>query len=188
MRSWGQLFFRLSCASLSLVIAGGLGLSGPTAAQESKPELEFMGQFYAPLDAPQVVAGDLFIYNVATDREGWFKGPKLNAKPVAPCADWLQLQPDGNFWLDVRCTLKTDDDALIYLEYSGVIDWGEKIAEKCNGGGEFTGSEMYFRTNPKFQTIAENYAWLNSVQAVGTMTAVKCGEDSYVQYDFYAVK
>ncbi len=188
MRSSGQLFFRLACAGLILVIAGGLGLSGSAAAQESKPGLEFLGQFYAPLDPPQVVAADKLIFRLATDREGWFKGPNLTAKPISPCADWLDVRPDGNFVLDVRCSLQTDDGAVIYVEYSGVIDWSEEIGEKCNAGGEFTGSDMYFRTHPKFKTIAENHAWLNTVQAVATMTRFKCGEGSYVEYDFYAVK
>ena len=35
-------------------------------------------------------------------------------------ADWLTLSPDGRTGtLDVRCTLETDDSALIFMYYGG---------------------------------------------------------------------
>src|SRR4051812_37362971 len=35
--------------------------------------------------------------------------------------DWLLLRPDGAGQLDVRITIKTDDNALIYMRYEGIV-------------------------------------------------------------------
>lgn len=80
-------------------------------------------------------------------------GPKLNASMVGKsAADWLTVGPDGSYGtLDVRATLKTDDDELIYVEYSGRINLTD-------------GSVV---SAPLFQTGADKYDWLNRMQAVG---------------------
>lgn len=80
-------------------------------------------------------------------------GPKLNASMVGKsAADWLTVGPDGSYGtLDVRATLKTDDDELIYVEYKGRINLVD-------------GSVV---SAPLFQTGAEKYDWLNRMQAVG---------------------
>lgn len=158
MQLSGSTLLRFAFAGLIFAIVAGLGLPDRSQAQKSEPNLEYLATFNAPLLPPQVVANDLLIYSIPTDRVGWFKGPKINATPIQPCADWLKVQPNGNFWLDVRCTLKTDDDALVYIEYSGVIDWNEQINEKCTAGEVINGPELYFRTHPKFRTVSEKYA------------------------------
>ena len=80
-------------------------------------------------------------------------GERLNASMVGKsAADWLTVSPDKSYGtLDVRVTLKTDDDALIYMEYSGRIDLTNGQAMSA----------------PLFQTGAEQYDWLNRIQAVG---------------------
>ena len=66
-------------------------------------------------------------------------------------ADWLTISDNGTLGcLDVRFTLKTDDGAYIYVEYSG-------RAEMATG---------QIATAPTFQTSHEKYLWLNRVQAV----------------------
>ena len=46
---------------------------------------------------------------------GSFKGPELQGTILPGGGDWLLLRADGALQLDVRVTLKTDDDALIYM-------------------------------------------------------------------------
>ncbi|MEE4192791.1 MAG: DUF3237 domain-containing protein [Halieaceae bacterium] len=66
-------------------------------------------------------------------------------------ADWATLSEEGTLAaLDVRVTLKTDDGALIYVEYGGRMDM----------------TTGFLTTAPTFQTSAERYLWLNRVQAV----------------------
>ena len=67
------------------------------------------------------------------------------------CADWLTMSEDGTLGaLDVRLTLKTDDDAFIYVEYGGRVN----MAAGVNAAA------------PTFQTGHEKYKWMNGIQAV----------------------
>lgn len=66
-------------------------------------------------------------------------------------ADWATLSEDGTLAaLDVRATLKTEDGAIIYIEYGGRMDMTTGL----------------LATAPTFQTSDPRYLWLNRVQAV----------------------
>lgn len=69
-------------------------------------------------------------------------------------ADWLTVAgPVGT--VDVRSTIETDDEAIIYVTYGGRMD--------LSGGPG--AAPIYIA--PRFETGAPQYAWLNLVQAVG---------------------
>jgi hypothetical protein len=80
---------------------------------------------------------------------GDFEGPRLRGKVLSGGGDWLLLRPDGVLELDLRITLETDDQALIYMTFQGLRH----------------GS--YFRTLPRFETSTEAYAFLNRIVSVG---------------------
>ena len=66
-------------------------------------------------------------------------------------ADWLTLSEEGTLGvLDVRLTLRTDDGAIIYVEYGGRVDMTTGLIAAA----------------PTFQTGDDRYKWLNRVQAV----------------------
>lgn len=65
-------------------------------------------------------------------------------------ADWLKVSPEGFGTLDVRVTLKTDDDAIIHVTYSGRLLF----------------DTMTVFATPLFHTGDERYQWLNRIQAV----------------------
>jgi hypothetical protein len=96
-------------------------------------------------------------------------GDEITASMVGKsAADWLTLGPDNSYGtLDVRVTFKTDDDEIIYMEYSGRIDL-------TNGS---------VVSAPLFQTGAEKYDWLNRIQAVGVG---QNGPDNLI-YEMYQV-
>lgn len=79
--------------------------------------------------------------------------------------DWLRLRPDGAAQLDVHLTLRTDDDALIYMRYEGIAA-GETLPQAL-GGENVPPSDYYFRTTPYFETSAPQYSWLNQTVAIG---------------------
>lgn len=79
--------------------------------------------------------------------------------------DWLVLRPDGVVQLDVRLTIRTDDDALIYMRYEGIA--AGAALPRVLGGEPVPPSDYYFRTTPYFETSSERYAWLNKIVAVG---------------------
>ena len=56
---------------------------------------------------------------VALIEGGRFEGPKLKGIIMKGGNDWLINRPDGALQLDVRLTLKTDDDHLIGMTYRG---------------------------------------------------------------------
>lgn len=108
---------------------------------------------------------------VVTAMRGSFEGPRLRGT-VADSAggDWVVIRPDGSMKLDVRVLLRTDDDALIYMTYSGIGRRGE------DGG-------LVVRTAPQFETGDERYAWLNGIQAAAHGTTAP----GTVTYDVYGL-
>ncbi|WP_322796338.1 DUF3237 domain-containing protein [Tepidiforma sp.] len=103
---------------------------------------------------------------------GTFEGPKLKGTVVPHSGgDWVTLRPDGSMKLDVRLTLLTEDGAAILVTYTGI---GARTAEG--------GTKVY--STPQFETGAEKYAWLNSVQAVGIGSTTPGG----VTYEVYALR
>ncbi|HEX4473635.1 MAG TPA: DUF3237 domain-containing protein [Polyangiaceae bacterium] len=83
---------------------------------------------------------------------GVFDGERLRGKVLSGGSDWTVQRPDGAMELDLRVTLETDDGALIYMTFTGIRD----------------DAHAYFRTLPRFETAAPEYAFLNRLLAVGT--------------------
>ena len=83
-------------------------------------------------------------------------------------ADWLTISENGSLGaLDVRLTLRTDDGAYIYVEYSG-------RAEMETG---------QIAAAPTFQTSHDKYLWLNRVQAVAAGVIDDSGKLTYSLYE-----
>ena len=102
--------------------------------QSTKITTEYIMSYEAPLDPPLAIDEGMMIVNV---REGgWVTGPKINGKFIAPGADWLRIMPSGNFRLDVRGLIKTDDDAYIYLTYNGIIKNTPESLERLTNGND----------------------------------------------------
>ena len=129
-----------------------------TPADEAAPQLEFLME--VALDVPGgknthavgFPGGERMTVAVTG---GTFEGPKLKGVALTPAGDWLVRRPDGSSVLDVRTTLQTDDEQLIYLSYRGIMYTPE-------------GGKLYWRTIPMFETGASKYAWLNHIVCVGT--------------------
>jgi hypothetical protein len=171
-----------------IVAALALSCSTYAAAQTTSIKTDYlMTSMSGPLEPGTLLDTSLVIVNVKPG--GWVKGPRLNGKFVSPCADWLRIMPSGVLRLDVRCSILTDDNALIYMTYSGIIQHSPESSERLNRGEILTTKDIpYFISAPTFQTSSERYAWMNSVQAIGKVVEVKIGEGGYVKYDFFAVR
>jgi hypothetical protein len=101
---------------------------------------------------------------------GSFVGPKLRGEVLPGGGDWALFRADGAMTLDVRLTLRTHDDALVYMSYGGRwITPPELRARMADAATrhEVDPASYYFRTNPLFETGAKSYAWLNDVVCVG---------------------
>lgn len=80
------------------------------------PLCELTVQLSPPIAIEGGPAGTQMIFEVPSARvEGeWLRG---SLKGVAT-ADWLVVGPEGTGTLDVRATLESDDDAVIFAQYS----------------------------------------------------------------------
>ena len=124
---------------------------------------------------------NLMIFNVD---EASIEGPRIKAKVKGPSGDWIRLQPNGNWKLDVRLMFEGDDGSAIYCFYNGVLKMTDEIAEKLAAGEEIDGKDMYFRATPYFETQSEKYGWLNDICTVGKMRSFGGGK---VVYDIFEV-
>ena len=149
-----------------------------------KPRLEHLFDMHVDLETPQVIggapAGHRQIYIV---KGGTVAGPRIKGTVLPGGGDWALMRTDGAVQLDVRATLETDDGALIYTTYSGLIILPPDVLERITGGEDVPLAEYYFYTNPMFQTASESYAWLNQTIAIGRGKALP----SAVEYRLWAV-
>jgi hypothetical protein len=93
----------------------------------------------------------------------------------AAAADWMARNGAIGV-IDVRMTIRTHDDALIYISYGGRLDLSNPAA----------GITAYVA--PLFETGDERYAWLNSIQAVGKGRLTPGPNGTRIDYEFYQVR
>jgi hypothetical protein len=100
---------------------------------------------------------------------GTFEGPRLRGK-VLPSGggDWTLLRSDGVLELDLRVTLEADDGALIYMTSFGLRHGPPEALAALARGESVDPTTYYFRTAPRFETSAPQYAFLNRVIAIAS--------------------
>jgi hypothetical protein len=100
-------------------------------------------------------------------RGGFFNGDRLNGIILPGGSDWIIRRRDGVLQLNVRITLKTDDDQLIAMRYRGLRHGTPEMHEKATRGEPIDWQTYYFRTAIEFETGSEKYHWLNNIFAIG---------------------
>ena len=98
------------------------------------------------------------IRNIAPITGGTFEGKNLKGIVVPGGAEWQLIRADGIMEVEAKYTLKTDDNALIYVMNNGIINLQELPP---------TG---YARTCPKFEVSHDKYTWLCKSLFVSTIT------------------
>lgn len=179
---------KLMAAVLVAVAVLG-GCASRAGAQSTTVATEYLMTYMAPINAQRLsIDATTAITNVLPG--GWVEGPRIRGTLIPPGGDWVTLMPDGVTRLDARAVIQTDDGALIYMTYRGIVVASKAVADTLARGEVVTDKTMpYFMTAPIFQTSSEKYAWLNKIQAVGKMVEYKRGgDDSYVKYDVFVVK
>lgn len=106
---------------------------------------------------------------IAGLRGGHFEGEEIKGTVLpAPGGDWMLQRRDGILMLNVRLTLKTDDDHLIYMTYRGMRHGPPWVLEQLAKGEKVDPGQYYFRTTPWFETASEKYRFLNRIVCVAT--------------------
>jgi hypothetical protein len=84
-----------------------------------------------------------------------WEGDRLRGRQSGSAgADWFLLGPGGVGTIDVRLTMRTHDDAVVYVAYTG-----RTVLSPSGAHRNYVA--------PVFETGDERYAWLNGIQAVG---------------------
>ncbi len=119
-------------------------------------------------------------------RAGSFEGPAMKGE-VLGGADHLLVLADGAAVPDVRLALRTDDGALIQMEYKGVLRAPRAVMAKFADPETLGPNEYYFRIAVFFETADERYAALNQAVCVGYGFPVKINGAVGVRYDIYKI-
>ena len=180
---------RRRALALAGVACAGLALPDLSAASVHRgrpvPRLEPLFDMTGTLANPQEVGatpnGQRRIFIVT---QGSFEGALGRGTILPGGGDWLVRRTDGSSELDVRITLRTDDDALIYMRYRGILEMSSEVGARRTRGETVSPDEYYFRTTPVFETAAAKYAWLNRIVSVGVGEITTTG----VAYSVYAVR
>ena len=97
---------------------------------------------------------------------GEITGERLSGK-VLGGGEWALIGPDGFVRIDVRLQAETNDDAYIYIQYSGLLEFSETVQGALASADGTDFGQQYFYTNPRIETGDERYAWLNTTFFVG---------------------
>lgn len=149
----------------------------------SQPTLEtrWLMSLRGSIPQPAVISPNLMVFNVL---DASMEGPRIKAKLKNPSGDWVRIQPNGNWKLDVRLLMETDDGVPIYVQYNGVLRMTPGLNERIASGESVPGSEIYFRSAPYFEVPEGKYGWLNDILAVGRIASFGGGN---VVYDIFEV-
>jgi hypothetical protein len=170
-----------------ILIAVAIATQNPAAAGEpsTSVQTEYLMTLHVPLAPPLAIDQSMLVIGASTPG-GWVEGPRIKGKLVGPAGDWLRVMPSGVLRQDVRGTIQTDTNDLIFVSYNSAIQCSKEQMDRLNAGEELKTGDCYFITAPTFETKSEKYGWINAVQAVGKMTSLKFGD--HIEYDIFAVK
>ena len=130
-------------------------------------DLEMLFDVHVDLEPPQDLGTTpLGARRIFIVKGGTFEGPKMRGTMLPGGGDWWLGLGNRAGELDVRATLRTDDGAMMLMTYCGVLDVKPEVAGRALSGEDVDPSEYYFRTTPRFETGAEQYAWLNKLVCV----------------------
>ncbi len=154
-------------------------------ANAAPPELEFLfrldATFAPPQDLGETPAGSRRILVL---EKGNFEGPQLRGLIRTGGSDWVLLRRDGVAELDIRLTLETEDNALIYARGNGIFNMAPELRQALSRGEEIDRNLYYFRTAFTFETSASAFSSLNQLLAIGIGERTAAG----MVTDVYAVQ
>lgn len=156
-----------SAGAATLIASGAVSQAAFANAPDALPlshvcDLHF--NLAAPIRIADAPRGSRTILRVAG---GQMVGPRLTGKILPGGGDWAVMRPDGIFEVDIRATLETDDGAIIYAHYGGLVRMAPENWQRFLSGDTPASDEYYFRVTPRFETGDDRYRWLNRAIFVG---------------------
>jgi muconolactone delta-isomerase len=115
---------------------------------------------------------------------GTFTGPGISGKLLpGASADWQVVLPDGTARGDIRYTLQTDRDELLYVQSWGIRHASAEVLARLGRGEDVDASEYTFRTATRIETGTPDLDWLNK----GVFISVASRQAASVIYETYLV-
>ena len=115
---------------------------------------------------------------------GTFTGPEINGKLLpGASADWQIVLPDGTALGDIRYTLQTDGDDLLYVQSRSVRHGPADVLASLGRGEEVDADRYTFRAATQIETAAADLDWLNK----GVFVSVGGRRSRGVTYETYLV-
>jgi hypothetical protein len=101
---------------------------------------------------------------------GVVEGPAFKGEIVSgPSSEWATLRADGTMKADVRLVLRNHDQQYVLMTYNGIA--------------KPDGENLTVIIAPLFETAAEEFTWLNSLQTIGIGKPTEQG----IAYDIYQI-
>ena len=114
---------------------------------------------------------------------GRFAGERLSGTVLPGGADWVLNRADGVMCIDVRLTLETEDQALIYLTYQGRFLAEPEAMQRFAKGALLDPSDYSLAITARMESGAAQHSWLNNAIIVGTGLQTGAGP----VYSFFTV-
>lgn len=140
---------------------------------DAAPDLEFLFEARVQLHLPAMDNGTMSDGNrvIFLVKGGTFEGPDLRGRVVPDAgADWIRIRPDGVGLIDVRFSLETHDNSLLYVHWEGRVwatpedtEYAFDVEKPDDPAGAW---RYYFRSTPQFETGDARYSWLNDIVTV----------------------
>ena len=93
---------------------------------------------------------------------GRFEGERLRGELFpGGGSDWQSIRPgDGAWTINVRIVLKTDDDQIIGMPYTGIRQGPKEVLDRIARGEAVKATDDHLRISATFETSSEKYGWL----------------------------
>jgi hypothetical protein len=114
--------------------------------------------------------------------EATLAGERIRAKLAAPGMDWMLVHDDGFWRPDVRAAFITDDEAVILLHYTGLVQQTEKFKQAAEANRPTGWEDQYMRLAMRFDASAERYRWLNQSLFIATGRLEGTGSIEYAVF------
>ncbi len=127
----------------------------------SHPQLNFICSARVTVD-PALDLGDVAKggRRIVPITGGDFSGPDMSGEVLPGGADWQVLRTDGVAELEARYTLRTSDNALIYVRNHALRHGPPEVIAALAAGRPVDSTRYYFRGATFFETSSARYAWL----------------------------
>ncbi len=130
--------------------------------------VEHVFDYWAALKAPVMIGPAEYGTRLFAEvREGRVTGPRVTGDVLTGGGDWALTGPDGWTRVDVRGQCRTDDGALLYLNYRGLIEPSPTTAQALRTGGETSYEDQYWRVAIEVETASPEYLWLTQSVLIG---------------------